>query len=71
MGTPMNADYSTPTWPVLATVSDVARHLAVSRSTVYQLMESGALPYVKLGRCRRIRWSDVDALIAGHRIATA
>ena len=64
----MNADYSTPKGPLLATISEVARYLAVSRSTVYQLMESGQLPYVKLGRCRRIHWDDVHTLLAAIRI---
>ena len=47
----------------LLTVGDVARHLAVSRSKVYSVMDRGQLPYVKLGKSRRIRWSDVCELI--------
>jgi excisionase family DNA binding protein len=31
-----------------------ARYLAVSRVTVYALMDSGDLPSAKFGRCRRI-----------------
>ena len=52
-----------PGTPSLATVAAVAKHLSLSRSKLYQLMDSGRLPYVKLGRCRRIRWSDVEALV--------
>ena len=52
----------------LATVPEVAAYLSLSRSKVYQLMDDGALPHVKLGRCRRIRWADVDALIEQNRI---
>ncbi len=47
----------------LVRVTDVARHLAVSRSKVYQMMEVGQLPYVKLGKSRRVRWSDVQRLV--------
>lgn len=38
----------------LMTVVEVAAFLSVGRSTVYQLMEKGELPFVKLGACRRI-----------------
>lgn len=49
--------------PVLCKVADAAHHLTVSRSTLYNLMDSGRLPYVKLGRSRRIKWADVLGLI--------
>jgi excisionase family DNA binding protein len=52
----------------LATVPEVAAHLALSRSKVYQLMDGGHLPYVKLGKCRRVRWEDVESLITQSRI---
>jgi excisionase family DNA binding protein len=38
----------------LLRVAEAARFLAVSCSTIYDLMETGRLPYVKLGRSRRI-----------------
>lgn len=47
----------------LRPVHVVAKFLAISRSKVYQLMDSGELPYVKLGKSRRVRWSDVLKLI--------
>lgn len=47
----------------LVNVGEVARHLALSRSKIYQLMHSGRLPYVKLGKSRRVRWPDVLKLI--------
>jgi len=34
----------------------------------YQLMDAGQLAYVKVGRCRRIPQSSLDALIDSHRI---
>ena len=38
----------------LLSVAEAARFLSVSRSTLYELMESGQLYYVKIGRARRI-----------------
>jgi excisionase family DNA binding protein len=52
----------------LRSVRTVAEFLAISRSKVYQLMESGQLPYVKLGKSRRVRWSDVLALVERHTV---
>jgi len=53
----------------LRPVREVARFLAISRSKVYQLMETGELPYVKLGKSRRVRWSDVLKLVDDHMVA--
>jgi excisionase family DNA binding protein len=38
----------------LVPVSEAAAFLGVSRSTLYALMERGELPYVKIGRARRV-----------------
>lgn len=66
----MNAcpDPQTDPPQALARVPEVAKYLSLSRSKIYQLMESGSLPYVRFGRCRRIRWSDVQALVEQSRI---
>jgi excisionase family DNA binding protein len=45
------------------TVKECAAYLAVSVAKVYQLKASGQLAYIKLGKCRRIPWKGVDALI--------
>ena len=47
----------------LLRVTDVARWLNLSRSCVYQVMDRGQLPYVKIGKCRRVRPEDVTRLI--------
>jgi excisionase family DNA binding protein len=47
----------------LARVPEVARFLNVSRSKVYQMMDSGQLRYVKLGKSRRLCWRDVMELV--------
>lgn len=47
----------------LGTVTEVAAVLAISRSKVYQMMDAGELPFVKLGGSRRIEWRVVDEVI--------
>ena len=47
----------------LARVQEVADYLALSRTKLYQMMDAGELPYLRLGRCRRIRWADVHAFV--------
>ena len=54
--------------PVLCRVSEVARHLSISRSSLYQLMDSGRLAHVKVGRCpphqveRRVGFVDANTV---------
>jgi excisionase family DNA binding protein len=50
---------------LLCTPKEAAVALALSRSTVYELMASGELPYVKRGRSRRVRWADLVAFANG------
>jgi len=38
----------------LVTVVEAARFTGLSRSSIYALMESGRLAYVKIGRARRV-----------------
>lgn len=55
----------------LLTVEDVADILKVGRTTIYELLNSGALPSVKIGRCRRVLRSDLNAYIASLRSEAA
>jgi excisionase family DNA binding protein len=48
----------------LVTVREAADHLRVARATVYLLMGRGELEYTRVGRCRRIPWAAVEALVA-------
>lgn len=50
----------------LLSVREAARFLGISRSTLYELMESGRLQYVKLGRARRVPRRALVALAAGN-----
>ncbi|MFE3601844.1 helix-turn-helix domain-containing protein [Streptomyces sp. NPDC059142] len=45
---------------LLYTPAEAAKVLSFSRSTIYNLMAAGALPYVKHGRARRIRWTELE-----------
>jgi excisionase family DNA binding protein len=47
----------------LLTVTNAAKLLSLSRATLYQLMDSGQLSYVKIGGSRRIKKAEVLALI--------
>jgi excisionase family DNA binding protein len=42
-----------------ASIKDVESYLSVSRSTIYQLMDSGKLPFAKIGKARRIPWQAI------------
>lgn len=55
----------------LCKVTEVARRLSVSRAFIYQLMDRGLLPYVKLGAARRIRAEDVEQLVTRNTIGDA
>ncbi|MDQ1397009.1 MAG: hypothetical protein QOG64_2268 [Acidimicrobiaceae bacterium] len=48
------------------TVAEVAHLLRVSNMTVYRLIQSGALPAIRVGRSYRIREDDVDKYLAGQ-----
>jgi excisionase family DNA binding protein len=52
----------------LRPVQAVSEFLSLSRSKVYQLMETGKLPYVKIGKSRRVRWCDVLKLVDENTI---
>jgi excisionase family DNA binding protein len=47
----------------LLTPEEVADILKVGRTKVYELMDRGELPSIKIDRCRRIPRSGVDGFI--------
>ena len=53
----------------LATLKQVADYLNVSQETVKRRIKEGKLPASKIGGQIRIRWSDVDGLIAHGTVA--
>ena len=48
----------------LGTVPQVARVLAISAASVYNLINRGEITTVKIGKSRRIPWGAVQAFIA-------
>lgn len=59
---------STPTGVagVLLTISDVQGITQLGRTTIYELMRSGSLPYLKIGRSVRIRREALEVWITSH-----
>ena len=52
-----------PSDQLLYRPEEAAEVLRFGRSTVYDLMAEGVLKYVKQGRSRRIRRSDLEAYV--------
>jgi excisionase family DNA binding protein len=48
----------------LASLREAGRFLSVSRTTLYELMNDGALPYCKIRGARRIPWAALKAFAA-------
>jgi excisionase family DNA binding protein len=62
---------SGPKISALMTVSDVAERLRISVSLVYQMVESGKLPVIRIGNGRgavRFTNEDIDSYINSHRV---
>ena len=51
-------------YELLLTPEDVAEALRIGRTRVYDLLISGVLPSLKIGRLRRVRRIDLDEFIA-------
>lgn len=65
---PQNPPVVSPTNVVGAlSVPQAAKMVGVCQRTVYNLMRSGALPWVKIGARRLVLVDDLRALLAAHR----
>ena len=53
---------------LLLTITEASQVLAISRSKPYELLNSGNLPSVYIGRSRRIRMNDIEEFVndGGH-----
>jgi len=56
---------------LMLTIDQVKAAVNLSEDTLRELMRSGALPSVLVGRARRIRWSDLQNWVAGLPHAAA
>jgi excisionase family DNA binding protein len=50
----------------LLSAEDLARELGVGRTTAYSLLWTRAIPSMKVGRLRKVRWEDLEAYIAAR-----
>ena len=51
--------------PLLVTIADAARVLAIGRTTMYELVADGAIEVVHIGRCARVPTEAIrDFLLA-------
>ena len=60
----MDADGWGQPRPLLLTVEDAARLLAVGRTAVYQLISNGSLASVRIGGSRRISLAALEEFVA-------
>jgi excisionase family DNA binding protein len=53
---------------LLLTITEASQVLTISRSKLYELLNSGNLPSVYIGRSRRIRMKDIEEFVndGGH-----
>lgn len=49
------------------TMAQVRAELQISNGALYRLMNSGQLPWIKLGASRRVLRSDLDAMLVAAR----
>jgi excisionase family DNA binding protein len=54
-----------PHQKLLLTVKEAGEVLSIGRSKMYDLLGSGAIPSVCIGRSRRVRISDLETFVKG------
>jgi excisionase family DNA binding protein len=52
----------------LLKADEVAKHLRLSKSGAYRLMQTGEIPIVKIGRSVRVREEDLDHFVLNSKI---
>ena len=50
------------------TVTEVAKRLRVTTTTIYRWMEEGRLPAIQIAKRYRIRASDVERMLEGAQV---
>lgn len=59
----------TDTDTLMSSIPTAIRRTGLSRSTLYRLMDSGELPYIKVGTRRLIAEDALVGLVDSHRVA--
>lgn len=67
----MDSKTSDTRLPKLLKVKQVCEALSLSLPTIYRLLESGELPYLKFGRSRRVKEEDVLAYLERSTVKRA
>lgn len=57
---------STPSPNALMTVPEMAAMLAIGKTTAWKLIQTRAVPAIRIGRAVRIRRGDVEAYIKNN-----
>jgi excisionase family DNA binding protein len=55
----------------LLKADEIAAILNISRSFAYQLLQTGAIPVVRLGKACRVRPQDLEAFVEQNRLPQA
>ncbi len=58
-----------PIPPVLLTVADAARALAIGRTTMYELIRDGSIPVIHIGRSTRVPVEAIRAFAYQRQVA--
>ena len=58
---PHNSRPTTP--PLLVSIADATRLLSLSRSTIYELIWQGEFCPVRIGRCVRLRYEELESFV--------
>jgi excisionase family DNA binding protein len=53
--------------PITLSIADATKATRLSRSTIYNLMASKQLPYIKIGKRTLLKISDIEALLEAGR----
>jgi excisionase family DNA binding protein len=51
-------------WPLLVNAKEAARLLGIGRTTLYELINAGAITPVHIGRCVRFPVAELDRFVA-------
>lgn len=54
----------------LARISEAKEFLAVSHGTLYALMTGGKIKYCKIGKSRRIPWSELNRVVEENLVGS-
>ena len=53
---------------VLYTVADIQGMLKISRGRAYELVQSGEIPHLRVGKLLRVRAADLDAYLESCKV---